>query len=242
MSRGWVILSLSVAGCSATLRSEPLSSSLPTGVSNGRADLDGDGTDECWTSEVSVGSGGSSVTLELQHPCGSAPTTLYTTATSEDFLAHTALPDSIARRPQLIGGIVELLYGPGHLVSGDAVDASFRWLLDKSSPWMDGPPRSPQSQVVVRREPAEAVAYYAHNHGPLRRVAVCAEMAIWATFHGIALHDNRRDESRWIYISNHAEKLRRPSIGEVRCEADGTLAVEANGQGLRFPIRRSSYP
>jgi hypothetical protein len=242
MCRGWAILLLSVVGCTAKMRPEPLASPLPSGVSNGRADLDDDGRDECWTSEVSVGSGASSITLELQHPCGSAPTTLYTMAASEDFLAHTGLPDSIAREPQLIGGIVELLYGPGHLVAGDAIDASFRWLLDKSSPWMVGPPRSPQSQVVVRREPAEAVAYHAHNHGPLRRVAVCAEMAVWATFHGIALHDTRRDESRWIYISNQAEKLRRPSIGEVRCEADGTLAVETSAQALRFPIRRSSYP
>jgi len=230
------------SACRAAANDAVFSGKLRIGSSHGRADLDGDGVDDCWNAIVSSGSGGDSVSLEVEAPCGSEPLAIDTMTSFEDFLARTPLPSALAARPRLIEGIVDLMYGRGHMRATTAIDDSFRLLLREPPRWSAGAPRVPPSQVIVRHDPDEVIAYFAQNHGQLRAMTRCDGIEVLATHHGVVLYDPRREQSSWVYIANGHEKLRWPSIAGVSCGEQGALLVQDRDQILTIPIRRSSSP
>lgn len=137
----------------------------------GRADLDGDGADDCWDADYAGGSGQGGWQLAVRAPCSGPALAVDSTGSFGEFLTVTPLPPALGARPRLIEGVVELLYGRAHLrtlASGpDGIDGSFRWLLDHyrggdgpaGEPfaevrsyrprWTPGPPALPASQVAV---------------------------------------------------------------------------------------------
>jgi len=145
--------------------------------SSGRADLDGDGAEDCWEAQYRGGSGSGGDILKIESPCGGPASTIDTTSSFGHFLSLTALPPAISARPRLVEGVIDLLYGRSHLRQlGDSgsgtIDGSFHRLLDhhltlpgpasppfaqigKYTPvWSPGPPALPPSQVVVLSDPA----------------------------------------------------------------------------------------
>src|SRR5689334_3503588 len=164
-----------VSPSSATLFSGKLAADGPS--SSGRADLDGDGAEDCWEAQYRGGSGSGGDILKIESPCGGPASTIDTTSSFGDFLSLTALPPAIGARPRLVEGVIDLLYGRSHLrqlgASGSGtIDGSFHRLLDhhltlpgpasppfaqtgKYTPvWSPGPPALPPSQVVVLSDPA----------------------------------------------------------------------------------------
>ncbi|MDC0747505.1 hypothetical protein [Polyangium mundeleinium] len=159
----------------ATLFSGKLAADQPS--SSGRADLDGDGAEDCWEAQYRGGSGSGGELLKIESPCGGPASTIDTTSSFGHFLSLTALPPAIGARPRLVEGVIDLLYGRAHLRQlGDSgngtIDGSFHRLLDdhlslpgpesppfaqigKHTPvWTPGPPALPPSQVVVLSNPA----------------------------------------------------------------------------------------
>ncbi|MDI1436255.1 hypothetical protein [Polyangium sorediatum] len=159
----------------ATLFSGKLAADEPS--SSGRADLDGDGAEDCWEAQDQGGSGSGGVVLKIESPCGGPASTIDTSSSFGHFLALTALPPAIGARPRLVEGVIDLLYGRAHLrqlgaSGGGTIDGSFHRLLDhhlrvpgparppfaqtgKYTPvWSPGPPALPPSQVVVLSDPA----------------------------------------------------------------------------------------
>ena len=213
--------------------------------SSGREDLDGDGVADCWEARWEGGSGAGGVHLTLRAPCSAPPLAIDTTSSFDSFLARVELPPALSRRPRLVEGVVDLIYGRSHLRRMDAIDGSFRWLLEQepagtgpAAPpfvetsqyrptWTPGSPGPPPSQVAIVHAPErsggakELLVYYAHNHGAFAPAAAsCGQLSAAVTRHGVAVHDRARDTWSWIYISTGIAKLRRPSIGRVSCVSD----------------------
>jgi hypothetical protein len=235
-----LLLLMFTCGCRPAANDALFSGQVTTGASQGRVDLDGDGVDDCWKAEESNGTGIGGAILTIEAPCGSEALTLDTTSSFADFLARTPLPSELATRPHLVEGIAGLLYGREHVRAASAIDDSFRLLLGNAPRWSTGRPRVPPSQVIIRNDPDEMIAYFAHNHGPLRSATRCEGIDVLTTRHGVVLYDGQRDESSWVYIANGHEKLRRPSIMNVSCGDRGTLVIQGRSESLVVPIRRSS--
>jgi hypothetical protein len=178
--------------------------------------------------------------LQVEAPCGAPQMEIDTTSSFGEFLSRADLPP--AATPRLVEGIVDLLYGRAHLRDAAAIDDSFRLLLGEPPRWSADPPSLPPSQVIVLGEPAQIVAYYAHNHGPLVRAARCGDLDVYATNHGVAVHDHSRNASSWIWIADHVEKLRWPSIERVTCGDDETVTIATREETLAIPVRRPSSP
>jgi hypothetical protein len=214
-------------------------SSVPDQAS-GSDDLDGDGRDDCWIAMMSSGSGSGGTVLQVEAPCGAPRMEIDTTSSFGEFLSRANLPP--AATPRLVEGIVDLLYGRAHLRDAAAIDDSFRLLLGEPPRWSADPPRLPPSQVIVLGEPAQIVAYYAHNHGALARAARCGDLDVYTTKHGVAVHDHSRNASSWIWIADQVEKLRWPSIERVTCGDGETVTIATREETLAIPVRRPSWP
>lgn len=217
--------------------------------SSGRADLDGNGAEDCWDARWVGGNGAGGIVVELRAPCNAPPEVVDTSSSFGSFLAQVELPRGIAERRRIVEGVVDLLFGRDHLRRIESIDGSFRWLLElrRASPgpaappfastgrytpvWSPGAPAPPPSQVLILEEhggPRALLAYFAHNHGDLVPAASCGSLAVLSTRHGVVVHDRDRNASSWIYVATDAEKLRRPSVGRVACAGD--LITVEHGQ------------
>ena len=215
----------------------------------GREDLDGNGAEDCWDARWEGGSGAGGIILEIRAPCSAPPQVVDTTSSAGSFLARVVLPHGIARHPRLVEAVLDLLFGRDHLRRIEAVDGSFRWLIEhrlaaagsavapfastgRYTPvWSPGAPVTPPSQILIlagRTEPPALLAYFAHNHGGLASIASCGARSVLSTRHGVVVHDRDYNVSSWIYITTDAVKLRRPSVSRVACV--GELVVIEHGQ------------
>lgn len=180
----------------------------------GRADLDGDGRDDCWTVEIDGGSGFSFATLTIERPCGGPSLVVETGGSFAEFVGETVLPAGVSATLQR--NIASILFRTAEVRPENDIDDTFRLLLGRPPRWTRGTPRTPPNQVFFR--PQRIVSYYGDQHGPPRKVASCRGLDVFATKHGIALYDPKRDRSKWIYVANGVvEKLRWASIETVTC-------------------------
>ena len=191
----------------------------------GRGNLDGDGQEDCWTMEIDGGSGFSFATLKIETPCGAAPMTIEAGGSFGDFLRETELPAGVSGA--LEKSIVAILFREFEVREEGAIDDTFRLLLGKAPRWTAGAPRVPPDQVILR--PHTLVSYAGTQHGELHAAGTCRGVEVFATKHGIALYDAKRDRTKWLYVANGVvEKLRWASIEGVRC-AGRKLDVDLRG-------------
>lgn len=220
---------------------------------HGVDDLDGDGHPERWTVEAGSGSGFGGSSLVVTPGTGGDALVFDLEGSFGDFVTPSQSPPGASLA--LTQGVARLLLGRGQQrvldpKSRDAIDASFRWLLDRDArqdadprpffvesgsfdvTWVPGAPALPDSQYVVAstaptakvQGPPWIIAYYAHNHHTLVPMRACGADELWRTDHALVLYDRAHKRHRWVWIGTHLQKLRWPSLSDAVCAGGLVIA------------------
>lgn len=146
---------------------------------SGKEDLDGDGVEDCWRVMAIRGGAYEGHTLTVRPACTGAVATLDTTAPVLELAYALPLGLEWRRRPELLQGAVDMLFGASHQrllrrvdgVATPVVDGALQWLVDwhqqrvihESTPmtriieyqprFTPGLPVLPEPQFVVVQDP-----------------------------------------------------------------------------------------
>lgn len=157
----------------------------------GRADLDGDHVDDCWSIAVDGGSGQGGLRVEVRPHCGPEAFVLESSSSFGELLGVLGVtaPDLAPGLPEaFIPGLVTGLYGTP-LTPRDAVDPAFAWLLDEAatrgqSGWrtftphvVPGAPALPRDAVMRLAGPGSAQLATVLDAGEPDRKALAAREA-----------------------------------------------------------------
>ncbi|MFO0745758.1 MAG: hypothetical protein U1F43_08800 [Myxococcota bacterium] len=140
-------------------------------VHDGRADLDGDGRDDCWSTRWDGGSGFGGTSVEVRSGCGERVAGAHSFGSFGEFLGVMTF-DPTALTTAMQAGLMRGLYGADarRCASASAAcpapDGSFAWLLDEAATrgsadpmhryhpvWQTGAPTLPPAQVLALEGP-----------------------------------------------------------------------------------------